>query len=127
MFPLPCPPPSAPSWTDRRHPAQWLAEGGGRPELATGAKFSEAPVWHDAQVSLLITNIGELVTNAPPDDGWPDTGAPDAGAPDVGSPDGGAAGSGGARGSGTSGGGAAVGGQAGSGAFASVTDAALVI
>src|SRR5580693_5448019 len=103
MFPLPCPPPSAPSWTDRRHPAQWLAEGGGRPELATGAKFSEPPVWHDAQVSLLITNIGELVTNAPPD--------------------GGAAGSGRARGSG----GAAAGGQAGSGAFASVTDAALVI
>jgi imidazolonepropionase len=79
-------------------------------------------VWHDAQVSLLITNIGELVTNAPPDGGWPDTGAPDGG-----SPDGGAPGSGRARGSGTSGGGAAVGGLAGSGAFASVTDAALVI
>ena len=59
-------------------------------------------MWHDAQVSLLITNIGELVTNAPPD--------------------GGAAGSGRARGSG-----GAAGGQAGSGAFASVTDAALVI
>jgi imidazolonepropionase len=59
-------------------------------------------VWHDAQVSLLITNIGELVTNAPPADGWSDSGAPD-------------------------GGGAAVGGRAGSGAFASVTDAALVI
>ena len=79
-------------------------------------------MWHDAQVSLLITNIGELVTNAPPDGGWPDTGAPDGG-----SPDGGAPGSGRARGSGTSGGGAAVGGLAGSGAFASVTDAALVI
>jgi len=79
-------------------------------------------VWHDAQVSLLITNIGELVTNAPPDGGWPDAGAPDGG-----SPDGGAPGSGRARGSGTSGGGAAVGGLAGSGAFASVTDAALVI
>ncbi len=59
-------------------------------------------MWHDAQVSLLITNIGELVTNAPPDGGWSDSGAPD-------------------------GGGAAVGGRAGSGAFASVTDAALVI
>ena len=59
-------------------------------------------MWHDAQVSLLITNIGELVTNAPPDGGWSDSGAPD-------------------------GGGAAVGGHAGSGAFASVTDAALVI
>jgi imidazolonepropionase len=71
----------------------------------------EAPVWHDAQVSLLITNIGELVTNAPLDGGSPGGGAPD----------------GGAAGSGTSGGGALAGGQPGSGAFASVTDAALVI
>src|SRR5580704_4735579 len=72
-----------------------------RRDSPPAAKFSAAPVWHDAQVSLLITNIGELVTNAPPDGGTPD---------------------GGARGSG----GAAVGGSAGSGAFASVTDAALV-
>jgi imidazolonepropionase len=69
-------------------------------------------VWHDAQVSLLITNIGELVTNAPPGVEPPDRAAP---------------GSGGTSGSGTSGGRAPVGGQPGSGAFASVTDAALVI
>ena len=68
-------------------------------------------------MSLLITNIGELVTNAPPDGGPPDGGAPGGG----GAPDSGA------RGSGTSGGGALAGGQPGSGAFASVTDAALVI
>ena len=64
MSPPLCPPPSAPSWTDRARP---LPACGAALELATAAKFSAARVWHDAQVSLLITNIGELVTNAPPD------------------------------------------------------------
>ena len=62
--------------------------------------------------SLLITNIGELVTNAPPDAAAPRSGPPDSATPpDSGAPDSGAP----------------YGGAPGPGTFASVADAALVI
>ena len=62
--------------------------------------------------SLLITNIGELVTNAPPDASAPRSGPPDSATPpDSGAPDSGAP----------------YGGAPGPGTFASVADAALVI
>ena len=62
--------------------------------------------------SLLITNIGELVTNAPPDAAAPLSGPPDSATPpDSGAPDSGAP----------------YGGAPGPGTFASVADAALVI
>jgi imidazolonepropionase len=67
--------------------------------------------------SLLITNIGELVTNAPPDAAAPRSGPPDSATPpDSGAPDSGAPDSG-----------APYGGAPGPGTFASVADAALVI
>lgn len=67
--------------------------------------------------SLLITNIGELVTNAPPDAAAPRSGPPDSATPpDSGAPD-----------SGAPYGGAPYGGAPGPGTFASVADAALVI
>ena len=63
-------------------------------------------------MSILITNIGELVTNAPPDAAAPRSGPPDSATPpDSGAPDSGAP----------------YGGAPGPGTFASVADAALVI